>query len=89
MNKRTWTGRCVMLLALLGGEAVFAQQRQGPPGGPGGTPPKPPMESALDVNGDSVISAEEIANAPAALGQLDKNGDGQLTTDELRPPPPQ
>jgi hypothetical protein len=34
-----------------------------------------------------VIDAEEISNAPAALRTLDKNGDGQLTPDELRPPP--
>ena len=82
-------GLCALLLVALGSGEALAQQRQGPPGGPGGTPPKPPIESALDINGDGVISAEEIANAPAALGKLDKNGDGQLTTDELRPPPPQ
>ncbi len=33
-----------------------------------------------------MIDADEIANAPAALKALDKNGDGQLTADELRPP---
>jgi hypothetical protein len=35
-----------------------------------------------------VIDADEIANAPAALKALDKNGDGKLTQDELRPPRP-
>jgi len=36
-----------------------------------------------------VIDANEIANAPAALKTLDKNGDGQLTPDEyLGPRPP-
>ncbi|MEI7732581.1 MAG: EF-hand domain-containing protein [Verrucomicrobiota bacterium] len=44
-----------------------------------------PLFMALDTNGDGVISAEEIKNAPAALLKLDKNGDGQLTEDELRP----
>lgn len=41
--------------------------------------------AALDANGDGVIDASEIANAPAALKKLDKNGDGKLTREELRP----
>ena len=44
-----------------------------------------PLMMALDANNDGVISAEEINNAPAALRKLDKNGDGKLTEDELRP----
>ena len=44
---------------------------------------------ALDANHDGVIDANEIANASAALKTLDKNGDGKLTPDELRPPRPQ
>ncbi len=53
--------------------------------------PVPPFVAALDTNKkDGVISADEIANAPTALKTLDKNGDGKLTRDELRPPrPPQ
>lgn len=39
---------------------------------------------ALDANGDGIIDAEEIANAPTALRKLDKNGDGKLTPDEYR-----
>jgi hypothetical protein len=46
------------------------------------------LMQALDVNHDGVIDAEEISNAPAELRTLDKNGDGQLTPDELRPPRP-
>ena len=42
--------------------------------------------AALDANHDGVIDADEIANASAALRKLDKNGDGKLTMDELRPP---
>ena len=42
----------------------------------------------LDTNHDGILSADEIANASASLKKLDKNGDGQLTEDELRPPPP-
>jgi len=50
--------------------------------------PKPPLLEALDTNGDGIISADEIANAPESLKKLDKNGDGKLTQDELRPPRP-
>jgi hypothetical protein len=85
----------IMALTIMG-LAVFAihvsaqedtETRQGPPPG-GGNRPKPPIESALDANGDGVISAEEIANAPAALKTLDKNGDGELSADEYRPAMP-
>ena len=59
---------------------------QGGPGGPGGRHmPPPPLMEALDANHDGVIDATEIANASAALKTLDKNGDGKLTQDELRP----
>jgi hypothetical protein len=50
--------------------------------------PNVPVIAALDANGDGVIDAAEIANAPAALKKLDKNGDGKLTRDELMPPRP-
>jgi len=65
------------------------------PGGPGSgqpgghhRPPPLPIVQALDANHDGVIDASEIANAPAALKTLDKNGDGQLTRDEYLPPHP-
>src|SRR5260221_9782095 len=63
------------------------------PGRPGprrGFRPPPPLIAVLDANHDGVISADEIANASKSLLTLDKNGDGQLTQDELRPhwPPP-
>ena len=51
---------------------------------------------AFDANHDSVLSAEEIANAPAVLKGLLKEGETQLTRADLRPankdgqtPPPQ
>ena len=44
-----------------------------------------PLLAALDANNDQVITDDEIKNAPAALKTLDKNGDGQLSEDELRP----
>jgi hypothetical protein len=37
---------------------------------------------ALDTNHDQVISAFEIANAPAALTMLDRNHDGKLSPEE-------
>jgi len=60
----------------------------GGPGGPGHRPP-PPVMAVLDANHDGIIDATEIANASKALLTLDKNGDGQLTQDELRPPRPE
>lgn len=49
---------------------------------------RPPLIAALDANKDGAIDAQEITNATAALKTLDKNGDGQLTRDELRPQRP-
>jgi hypothetical protein len=46
-----------------------------------------PVLAALDADHDGEISASEIKHAPAALLTLDKNGDGQLTEDELLPGP--
>ena len=44
-----------------------------------------PVLAALDANRDGVISAAEINNASNALKKLDRNGDGELTAEELRP----
>lgn len=58
--------------------------------GPDGPrPPAPPLIGALDANHDGVIDEKEIASASDALKKLDKNGDGKLTMEELRPPRPQ
>lgn len=63
--------------------------RPAPPEG-GASNPRPvsPLMAALDANHDGVIDASEIANAVAALKSLDKNGDGQLTKDEMMPARP-
>ncbi len=70
-------------------------QRQRPAPRPGGGAGNPgaaaglarmnPLFSALDANGDGVIDSGEINGAVAALRKLDKNADGKLTGDELRP----
>ena len=54
-------------------------------GGQRGMRPVNPLVEALDADGDGEISAQEIANAAAALKKLDKDSDGKLTQEELRP----
>ncbi|MCA9013362.1 MAG: hypothetical protein KDB01_26615, partial [Planctomycetaceae bacterium] len=58
------------------------------PRGPGRPPMPNPLVAALDTNGDREISAEELQAATASLLKLDKNSDGKLTDDEMRPPHP-
>ncbi len=68
-------------------------ERGGPPGGRGGPGGPPgmmmmrmmPVLVALDADHDGVISKAEIENATVALQKLDKNSDGDLTEEELRP----
>jgi Ca2+-binding EF-hand superfamily protein len=47
-----------------------------------------PILAALDADHDGEISSSEINRAADALLTLDKNGDGRLTEEELRPVPP-
>lgn len=67
----------------------------GPPqgsSGPGMRPHHPPLPlvvRTLDANHDGVIDASELANAPAALKSLDKDGDGKLSMQETMGPRPQ
>ncbi|MFM2081572.1 MAG: hypothetical protein RL380_263 [Verrucomicrobiota bacterium] len=78
----------LLALALAANAAnLLAQDGNTQPGGrpPGGQRQLPPIVAALDANHDGTIDAGEIANASAALKTLDKNGDGKLTGDELRP----
>ena len=42
-----------------------------------------PLLNALDTNHDGILSADEIAAASASLKTLDRNGDGQITPDEM------
>lgn len=80
-----------ILVALIAICVGSVQAQDGRPEGRRGGPGRPdmmrrlPLMLALDVNGDGVISEEEINNATAALRKLDKNQDGKLTEEELRP----
>lgn len=57
----------------------------GGPGGRGGGPRVNPLFLALDTDKNGELSAAEIANAPTALKTLDKNQDGKLSQEEIRP----
>lgn len=44
-----------------------------------------PIMAALDADKDGTLSSSEIANAAAALKKLDKDGDGKISGEEMRP----
>ena len=67
-------------------------RREGGPGGPGGGRGMMmrgggPLMQALDTDKNGELSAAEITAATAALKTLDKNNDGKLSAEELRPTP--
>ena len=45
--------------------------------------------AVLDGNGDGILDEKEIGNASVALKKLDKNQDGKIDREELRPPRPE
>lgn len=49
---------------------------------------RPSPFSIFDADRDGVVSAQEINAASAVLRRHDRNGDGRLSGDELRPRPP-
>lgn len=46
-----------------------------------------PIMKALDVDEDGQLSSSEIENASKSLIKLDKNGDGVISAEEMRPEP--
>lgn len=91
-------------MALIAASTLLAADNDGPRGprgegrgpggprgegrGPGGGRPGMAFLAIFDANKDGVIDATEISNAATALKTLDKNNDGKITQDELRPPRP-
>lgn len=62
---------------------------QGQGGGEQGKPrPGPPLFNVIDQDHDGVLSKKELRKAKEAILTLDKNGDGEITLDEIRPPGP-
>lgn len=55
------------------------------PGGPMAMIQMLPIMKVLDSDQDGALSATEIANASKALVQLDKDGDGIISVEEMRP----
>jgi hypothetical protein len=81
-------GAWLVLPCLLLVDVADARGQDAPP-----LPPVPIMEAspilrAIDADHDRVITTSELANAPAMLLTLDKNGDGKLTRDEAARPMP-
>jgi len=76
-----------------GGRGGFGGRRGGPAGFGGGGRGGPemlrmfPLFATLDADENGEISSDEIENATAALKKLDRNSDGKLTAEELRPQP--
>jgi len=82
-----------LLLASIAAAQPAGDSPRGPhgrghaPGGPGHGPAHV-IVRALDADRDQLISAAELLNAGTSLRTLDLNGDGAVTTDELRPARP-
>ncbi|MFT3990216.1 MAG: hypothetical protein QM680_02285 [Luteolibacter sp.] len=76
----------ILILALSCAASSHLCAQDGPP--PHGHRPPSPLIIALDSDKNHIISPEEIEKSPTALLTLDKDGDGALSRDELRPQPP-
>lgn len=73
-----------------GGRSGPGQQGGRGQGGPGGRRPgmggqQPPWVAIFDTDKDGELSETEIKNAAASLLKLDRNKDGKIGGDELRP----
>jgi EF hand len=81
--KRMSVAACSISTICLLGTISFAQQPPLPPGA--GMMRMLPVMAALDADQNGEISSDEIAKATQALKTLDKNSDGKLTMEEIRP----
>jgi Ca2+-binding EF-hand superfamily protein len=85
----------VSLLSLLAAVPGMRAERQEPAAPPQAPPPQvsmmeaSPVLRAIDADHDRIITTAELDKAPAALAQLDKDGDGTLTRAEAGAPLPQ
>ncbi len=68
--------------------SMVLAQNSGRRHGEGQRPPKPLIDTALDTDGDEIMSADELANAGVALATLDNDGDGTLSANECLPQRP-
>ncbi len=66
-------------------EMMQRRAAEGGPGMPGAMLANLPIMAALDADKDGSLSVSEIANASKALMSLDKNGDGILSSEVMRP----
>jgi hypothetical protein len=80
------TSRIQWMLAVA--TSITAASAQPPPGNSNRRqpphPPVPPIFAELDTNHDRALSEEELQ---AGFKILDRNRDGEITPDELMPPP--
>jgi hypothetical protein len=86
MKKLSMIGAGFLVLAAWGW--VVAEDAKDRPARPLALGPCGGVVRALDADTNGELSADEIANASAALLELDANGDGALSGDELMPVPP-
>ncbi len=82
---RRWIPALTAFAALFLVGAVATAQQSKPDFGPPLGPPPNPLATAIDEDGDGDLSAEEMAAAAEALKKLDRNRDGTLSREEMRP----
>lgn len=82
MKTKTTILNLALAIILLTGLNVAAQGPGGGRGGQGHQPPTPAVDTALDANGDHVISAAEIATAASTLVALDTDNNGEISFEE-------
>ncbi len=76
-------------IVVMGIAASLALQAQDGRGAGRGRPAPNVGFTALDLDADGGLDAKEILAAPSSLAKLDKNSDGQITSDEIRMAMPQ